>query len=61
MMVQFVDIYWLPKGRENLQCMDYAVDGVTGFLSTLTFTHCRQWINYLGKYSPASKVVSETL
>lgn len=58
-MFHFIDIYWLCKGREKLQCMDYAVDGVTGFIFTLTFTHCRWRISYLDKHSPALKVQSE--
>lgn len=58
-MFHFTDIYWLPKGREKLQCMDYTVDGVTGFIFTLTFTRCRWWISYLDKHSPALKVQSE--
>jgi len=42
--------------------MDYAVHGVTrGFIFSLTFTHCRRWISYLDKHSPALKVQTENL
>lgn len=41
--------------------MDYAVDGSTGFISILTFTHCRGWISSLDKQLPTLKVQFEDL